>query len=133
MASFYTNFFKNLIEALHKATQHNLSEYEELFSDNYQNETFEYYNDEALSIKIDEPTSSKLNAPLNGNKTNGSNDVAAIGIASVTHHIPIQRVAAKTAFPSSDKLSGLKNSLTKKKTKGPNHSPISLFFNDIYY
>ncbi len=37
-------------------TLHNLSEYEELFSDNYQNETFEYYNDEALSIKIDDPT-----------------------------------------------------------------------------
>ena len=37
-------------------TLHNLTEYEELFSDNYQNETFEYYNDEALSIKIDDPT-----------------------------------------------------------------------------
>ncbi len=37
-------------------TLHNLTEYEELFSNNYQNETFEYYNDEALSIKIDDPT-----------------------------------------------------------------------------
>ena len=37
-------------------TLHNLTEYEELFSDNYQNETFEYYSNEALSIKIDDPT-----------------------------------------------------------------------------
>ena len=37
-------------------TLHNLTEYEELFSNNYQNETFEYYIDEALSIKIDDPT-----------------------------------------------------------------------------
>ena len=37
-------------------TLHNLTEYEELFSNNYQNETFEYYNAEALSIKIDDPT-----------------------------------------------------------------------------
>ncbi len=37
-------------------TLHNLTEYEELFSNNYQNEIFEYYSDEALSIKIDDPT-----------------------------------------------------------------------------
>tara|TARA_B100000963_G_scaffold208250_1_gene181392 strand:- start:14084 stop:21370 length:7287 start_codon:yes stop_codon:yes gene_type:complete len=37
-------------------TLHNLTEYEELFSDNYQNEQFEYYTDQALSNKIEDPT-----------------------------------------------------------------------------
>ena len=37
-------------------TLHNLTEYEELFSNNYQNEQFEYYTDQALTNKIDDPT-----------------------------------------------------------------------------
>ena len=37
-------------------TLHNLTEYEELFSDNYQNEQFEYYTDQALTNKIEDPT-----------------------------------------------------------------------------
>ena len=37
-------------------TLHNLTEYEELFSDNYQNEQFEYYTDQALTNKIENPT-----------------------------------------------------------------------------
>ncbi|OUW76266.1 MAG: hypothetical protein CBD72_04405, partial [Flavobacteriaceae bacterium TMED212] len=37
-------------------TLHNLTEYEELFSDDYQNEVFEYYTDEGLTNKIEDPT-----------------------------------------------------------------------------
>ena len=53
-----------------------------------------------------------------GNKTRGSNEVTAKGIASVIHQIAIQQVAASTIWPSLLKELNSQKKLTIIKTIG---------------
>ena len=53
--------------------------------------------------------SDKDKPPDSGKRIIGIKEVAAIGIASVIHHIAIHNVEAKTAFPSSERPSKLIN------------------------
>lgn len=63
--------------------------------------------------------------PPIGNKINGNNDVAGIGIASVTHHVAIHKAAATTKTPRLSRLSDLINNSAKTNNSGPKNKPIS--------
>ena len=63
-------------------------------------------------------------------RISGSNEVAAIGIASVTHQIAIQTVDANMLFPSLDKPSKLKKKNIRTNINGPKMSP-NVFFDII--
>ena len=65
--------------------------------------------------------------PLIGKRTIGKSAVAAIGNASVIHQIATQTADAKTAFPSIDKPSALKNSRIIVNKVGPKINPIVFF------
>ncbi len=83
-------------------TLHNLTEYEELFSDNYQNEQFEYYTDQALTNKIENPTNyynvaledlvwvkiTTENGCIRTSKTQNGNDRLQIDITVGASEIP---------------------------------------------
>tara|TARA_R110001592_G_scaffold230062_10_gene486812 strand:+ start:299 stop:808 length:510 start_codon:yes stop_codon:yes gene_type:complete len=68
----------------------------------------------------------KSKPPDNGNKTNGSKAVTAIGIASVIHQIAIHNVDASIALASLESPSGWKNNRIKIKETGPKTSPNNL-------
>ncbi len=67
--------------------------------------------------------------PLKGNKIIGSNDVIAIGKASVIHQTATHRVEAAIAKPLEDRFSGLTKKYKIINRNGPKNSPI--FFFDI--
>ena len=81
------------------------------------------YKKTYLCPKEDE-VSDNDKAPVSGKRIIGSNEVAAIVIASVIHQIAIQSVDAKTAFAWSVSPSKTKTYLTKENITGPRTKPI---------
>lgn len=66
------------------------------------------------------------NPPETGNKTIGSREVTAMGIASVIHQMDIQAVEARIDNAWGLSPAGLKNNNRLKKLKGPATKPKDL-------
>ncbi|GAB2634759.1 hypothetical protein GCM10026987_36240 [Belliella aquatica] len=78
-----------------------------------------------IGCEYDFAVSAMDNAPRSGNKIKGNKEVAAIGIASVTHQVATQAVTANIANASEFISFGSKNKMMTANKIGPKILPTN--------